>query len=88
MKQYFYDEEMVKQNYIASYADAIFREDGLYFVNILTDRQIRLIGEKEMLENLLFSLQNGISDENLISSLRNLESEELLNILLREGMIE
>lgn len=88
MKQYFYDEVTVKQNHIASYADVIFREDGLYFVNTLTDRQVRVIGDKEQLEKLAFSLQAGISDDSLICSFRKLNSEKLLNVLFREGMIE
>lgn len=40
MKQYIYNVDTIKKNFLASYADAIIKENKMFLVNILTDRQI------------------------------------------------
>lgn len=88
MKQYIYNTDSIKKNYIASYADAIIKENGLFLVNILTDRQILIEGNHSLLEDLVSRLENGISDEELLNLLSELGVQNLLEVLLREGMIE
>lgn len=88
MKQYIYNADTVKKNFLASYADAIIKENRLFLVNILTDRQILIEGNHSLLEYLVLKLENGISDEELLYLLSELGIQNLLEILLREGMIE
>lgn len=88
MKQYIYNKESIKKNYIASYADAIIKGNKLFLVNILTDRQILIEGSRSLLENLVLRLENGVCDEELLHLLSELGVQNLLEVLLREGMIE
>lgn len=88
MKQYIYNTDMIKKNFIASYADAIIKGNKLFLVNILTDRQILIEGEHNMLKQLVSKLENGVSDEELIYILSKLRIQNLLEVLFREGMIE
>lgn len=88
MKQYIYNADTIKKNFLASYADAIIRENRLFLVNILTDRQILIEGSHSLLERLVLKLENGISDEELLYLLSELGVQNLLELLLREGMIE
>lgn len=88
MKQYIYNKDSIKKNYIASYADAIIRENRLFLVNILTDRQILIEGSHRLLVHLILKLENGVSDEELLHLLSELGVQNLLEVLLREGMIE
>lgn len=88
MKQYIYNTDTVKKNFIASYADAVINEDRLFLINILTDRQIMIEGKNNLLENLIFKLKSGVSDEELVFLLSELRVQSLLDVLLREGMIE
>lgn len=88
MKQYIYNTDTVKKNFIASYADAMIKENRLFLINILTDRQIMIEGKNNLLENLIFKLESGVSDEELVFLLSELRVQSLLDVLLREGMIE
>ncbi len=88
MKQYIYNADTIKKNFLASYADVIIRENRLFLVNILTDRQILIEGNHSLLEHLVLKLGNGISDEELLNLLSELGVQNLLEVLLREGMIE
>lgn len=88
MKQYIYNKNSIKKNYIASYADAIIKENRLFMVNILTDRQILIEGSHDLLEHLVLKLKNGISDKELLYLFSELGVQNLLEVLLREGMIE
>lgn len=88
MKQYIYNADLVKKNFLASYADAIIKENRLFLVNILTDRQIMIEGNHSLLEHLVSKLESGISDEELLYLLSELGVQNLLEVLLREGMIE
>lgn len=88
MKQYIYNADTIKKNFLASYADAIIKENRLFLVNILADRQILIEGSHSLLEHLVLKLENGISDEELLRLLSELEVQNLLEVLLREGMIE
>lgn len=88
MKQYIYNEDSIKKNYLASYADAIIKGNQLFLVNILTDRQILIEGTPGLLKCLVMELENGISDEELLLLLTQLGVQNLMEILLREGMIE
>lgn len=88
MKQYIYNADTIKKNFLASYADVIIRENRRFLVNILTDRQILIEGNHSLLEHLVLKLGNGISDEELLNLLSELGVQNLLEVLLREGMIE
>lgn len=88
MKQYIYNVDTIKKNFLASYADAIIKENRLFLVNILTDRQILIEGSHSLLEHLVLKLENGISDGELLYLLSELGVQNLLEVLLREGMIE
>ena len=88
MKQYIYNVDTIKKNFLASYADAIIKENRLFLVNILTDRQILIEGSHSLLEPLGLKLENGISDGELLYLLSELGVQNLLEVLLREGMIE
>ena len=88
MKQYIYNADTIKTNFLASYADAIIKENRLFLVNILTDRQILIEGSHSLLKHLVLKLENGISDEELLYLLSELGVQNLLEVLLREGMIE
>ena len=50
MKQYIYNVDTIKKNFLASYADTIIKENKLFLVNILTDRQILVEGSHSLLE--------------------------------------
>lgn len=86
--QYIYNEDNIKKNFIASYADTIISENRLFIVNVLTDRQIVIEGKRNSLENFATKLKNGVSDMELETLLSELGVENLKDILLREGMIE
>ena len=88
MKQYIYNTDTIKKNFIASYADTIIKENKLFLVNILTDRQIMIEGKHNLLKNFVLKLESGVSDEELVYLLSELGVQNLLDILLREGMIE
>lgn len=88
MKQYIYNADKIKKNFLASYADAIIKENRLFLVNILTDRQILIEGNHRLLEHLVLKLESGISDEELLYLLSELGVQNLLEVLLREGIIE
>ena len=88
MKQYIYNVDTIKKNFLASYADTIIKENKLFLVNILTDRQILVEGSHSLLEQFVLKLENGISDEELLYPLSELGVQNLLEVLLREGMIE
>ncbi len=88
MKQYIYNVDTIKKNFLASYADTIIKENKLFLVNILTDRQILVEGSHSLLEQFVLKLENGISDEELLYLLSELCVQNLLEVLLREGMIE
>lgn len=88
MKQYFYKFNTIEKNYLASYADAIFMNNRLFLINTLTDRQLMFKGEREHLQQLLLALQSGISDEDLNSLLVKCNAEEILEILMVEGLLE
>lgn len=88
MKQYRYNSSNINNNYIASYANTMLGEGQLLFINTLTDRRIVLRGVHESLAKLLTALENGISDQKLCELLSEYPVEGLLEILLREGMIE
>ena len=88
MKQYIYNVDTIKKNFLASYADTIIKENKLFLVNILTDRQILVEGSHSLLEQFVLKLENGISDEELLYLLSELGVQNLLEGLLREGMIE
>lgn len=88
MKQYIYNADTIKKNFLASYADAIIKENRLFLVNILTDRQILIEGSHSLLKHLVLKLENGISDEELLYLLSEMGVQNLLEVLLREGMIE
>jgi hypothetical protein len=88
MKQYIYNAETIKRNFLAGYADAILKENRLFFVNVLTDRQVLLEGNNSLLAKLVDGLQNGISDAELNSLLSELGMQDLLEVLMREGLIE
>lgn len=86
--QYIYNEDNIKKNFIASYADTIISENRLFIVNVLTDRQIVIEGKRNSLENFATKLKNGVSAMELETLLSELGVENLKDILLREGMIE
>lgn len=88
MKQYIYNADTIKKNFLVSYADAIIKGNRLFLVNILTDRQILIEGNHSLLEYLVLKLENGVSDEELLYLLSELGVQNLLEVLLREGMIE
>ncbi len=88
MKQYIYNIDTIKKNFMASYADAIIKENRLFLVNILTDRQILIEGKHSLLEHFVLKLKNGVSDAELAELLSELGVQNLLELLLREGMIE
>ena len=88
MKQYIYNVDTIKKNFLASYADTIIKENKLFLVNILTDRQILVEGSHSLLEQFVLKLENGISDGELLYLLSELGVQNLLEVLLREGMIE
>ncbi len=88
MRQYIYNEDSIKKNYIASYADTTIKGNQLFIANILTDRQILIEGSNSLLKHLVVKLEDGIFDEELLSLLSELGVQNLLEVLLREGMIE
>lgn len=88
MKQYFYEEDMVGKNYLASYAEANLAGDRLFLINTLTDRQMMLGGDRAALKQLFISLQNGISDDGLELALSRCNAGGQLETLLREGLVE
>lgn len=88
MRQYIYNKDSIQKNHIASYANAMIKGNRLFLVNILTDRQILIEGSRGQLEDLVLKLENGASDEELSDLLSELGIRDLLEVLLREGMIE
>lgn len=88
MKQYMYDVNKIKKNFIASYAEAIIKGDRLFLVNILTDRQILIEGKHSLLEHFILKVENGVSDDELATLLSELGVQHLIDVLWREGMIE
>lgn len=88
MKQYMYNIDTIKKNFIASYADTIIKGNRVFLVNILTDRQILIEGKHSLLEHFVLKLENGVSDDELVALLSELGVQNLLEVLWREGMIE
>jgi hypothetical protein len=88
MKQYRYDKESVGKNFLASYANAILQGNRLFLVNVLTDRQVLIEGDLNLLADFVLKLENGIDDEELQEQLALLGVPALLEVLFREGVIE
>ena len=45
MRQYIYNAEIVNKNFLASYADVIIKDNRMFLVNTLTDRQVLIKGD-------------------------------------------
>ncbi len=88
MKQYRYNLDNIHKNYLASYANILLKGNELSFINTLTDRQVMLSGEKDSLQYLCLALERGVTDEELCTLLTAFHIENLMDILVAEGMIE
>lgn len=88
MRQYIYNAEIVNKNFLASYADVIIKDNRMFLVNTLTDRQVLIKGDHILLEKLALKLETGVPDDELVRLLSELEIENSLEMLLREGLIE
>lgn len=88
MKQYRYNLDNIHKNYLASYANILLESNKLSFINTLTDRQVVLCGESDSLQHLRLALENGATDEELCTLLSTFHVENLMDILVAEGMIE
>lgn len=88
MRQYIYSKDTISKNFLASYADVTIADGKIFLINILTDRQIMIKGENSILSKLINGLRNGVSDEALNNILSELGAQDMIDVLLREGMIE
>lgn len=88
MRQYFYHSGNIGKNYLASYARSHIAGEILYLTNILTDRCILICASHEKLESLMAALDAGCSDGELREYLKDCRAEHMLEVLMREGMIE
>lgn len=71
MKQYIYNVDTIKKNFLASYADTIIKENKLFLVNILTDRQILVEGNHSLLEQFVLKLEMVFPMKNYCISFRS-----------------
>lgn len=88
MRQYIYSKDTISKNFLASYAHITIADGKIFLINILTNRQIMIKGENSILSKLINGLKNGVSDEELNNILSELGAQDMIDVLLREGMIE
>ena len=88
MKQYFYTEETINKNFLASYAVLERYPERLIVINTLTEWQVTIIAQEKNLDKLQEALFNGVSDEELFKNLKLCNAEKAMEILFREGLVE
>lgn len=89
MKQIFYTTENISKIYLSPYIKVSSKtDDTIYLVNTLTNVTVRFSGEEDVVSKLIYTLENGEIEENIILLLNKLSPKVDILLLYQKGFLE